>query len=70
MAHTDRIIEAHELDGKLNVTVECCGISTHVISLPATADRKAVRDALRAQLKEMEDRERRKVPRKDLIGDL
>lgn len=65
-----RVISAEELDGQLSVLVECERNCTHVISLPAGSSRRAVRTAVRVVIKEQENRERRKVPRSDLLGDL
>lgn len=64
-----KVLSAEELDGQLSVLVEY-GHSTHVVNLPAGSNRAAVRTAVRAAITEQENRERRKVLRSDLLGDL
>lgn len=65
-----RIVSAVELDGKLDIIVDCGRGCTHAVNVSASSDRQAIRAACKARIQEEEDRERRKVLRSDLIGDL
>lgn len=65
-----RIVSAVELDGTVTLVVDGGKGSTYSVTIPADANKQAIRAACKARIQEEEDRERRKVLRSDLIGDL
>jgi hypothetical protein len=65
-----RIVSAHELGDKLHIIVDGGMGTTYALDLPADSDPEAIRAACLTRIQEEEDRERRKVLREDLLGDL